>query len=334
MARTFSRRRVIGFAAAAAGLGCLPLPTARAAPRAAVWHGTALGARATIRLYHPDRAAAERLIARCVTEIDRLERLFSLYRPDSMLSRLNAEGAVTAPPFDFVCLLAESRVFSELTGGVFDVTVQPLWQLYAGHFSRRDAGPAGPDADAVRRARDRVGYRDLAIDPERVAFVRKDMAVTLNGIAQGYITDRVADLLRAEGMEHVLLDLGEMRALGRRPDDSPWRIGLEDPRHPGRVSRTVEVADRAVATSGAYGFRFDADGRFHHLFDPGTGRSASRHAGVSVIAPDATTADALSTAFALLPLEAIDRVLAARPGVQAYLVEEDGTLLLRGADTA
>ena len=336
MAREITRRRVILIAAAAAGLGCLPLPAARAAgaPQPAVWYGTALGAKATIRLYHPDRAAAERLIARCVAEIDRLERQFGLYRPDSTLSRLNAEGAVAAPPLDFLRLLAESRSFSELTGGVFDVTVQPLWQLYAGHFARPDADPEGPAEEEVRRARERVGYRDLAVDPERIAFARPGMAATLNGIAQGYVTDRVADLLRAAGMDHVLLDLGEMRALGRRPDGSPWHVGLEDPQHPGQVRRVLDIDDRAVATSGAYGFRFDAAGRFHHLFDPATGRSLSRHASVSVVAPDATTADALSTAFALLPVEAIDRVLARRPGVVAHLVDADGRSRSRGTGAA
>jgi thiamine biosynthesis lipoprotein len=149
------------------------------------------------------------------------------------------------------------------------------------------------------------------------------MAVTLNGIAQGYVTDRVADLLRRRGLR-ALVDMGEIRALGAAPDGRPWPVGLEDPAAPGQVAETIALDDLAVATSGGYGTRFDAAGRFNHIFDPADGRSSWRYGAVSVVAADATTADALATAFCLLAEERI-AALARACRVRVYLARSDGT---------
>jgi thiamine biosynthesis lipoprotein len=163
-----------------------------------------------------------------------------------------------------------------------------LWRLYADHFARNPEDRDGPDPKAVAAALATVDFRRLDVGPERITLGAEGMAVTLNGIAQGYITDRVAGLLRRAGVRDVLIQLGETRALGHRPDGRPWRIGIADPRAPERIARRLPLANRAVATSGGYGARFDRLGRHHHLFDPATGRSAGHYLAVSVIAADAT----------------------------------------------
>ena len=259
----------------------------------------ALGAAAEIVLHDADAARPRRLIARCVAEIDRLEDVFSLYRPESAISRLNRDGRLTAPPLELVALLAEARFFSERTEGAFDVTVQPLWRLHAAHFARPGADAEGPAAADLARAQALVDYRAVEIEPAEVRLARPGMAITLNGIAQGYITDRVAALLQDAGMGDVLLDIGEVRALGHHPDGRPWRVGLRRAAEPETIARTLALADRAVATSAGIASPFDASGRHHHLFDPATGRPAPGAGQVSVIAPSATMADALSTAFAV-----------------------------------
>jgi thiamine biosynthesis lipoprotein len=317
-----TRRRFLAITAAAAGAAALPLPgSAGAGPH--VWTGTALGAMASLRLYHPDAKTAHRLIERCRAEIGRLERVFSLYRPDSAVSRLNAAGELVRPPLDLVRLLDEGRRVSLLTGGAFDVTVQPLWRLFAGHFARPGADPAGPPVAAVRAALERVGFRHVQIGPDLVRFVRPGMAVTPNGIAQGYVTDRVAELLQRGGLQNVLVDLGEARALGGHADGRPWRAALADPRG-GADLRRLALENRALATTAPAGFVFDAAGRFGHLFDPRSGRPASRYAALSVLAPDATTADALSTGFAQLPVAQIAEIVARRPGLAVHLLRPDG----------
>ena len=296
-----TRRRFIAIAAAAAGF-----PLAAAGVRAETaplhrWSGVALGAAAEIVLHGPDAARARRLIARCVAEIDRLEDVFSLYRPASALSRLNRDGRLATPPLELVALLAEARLFSERTEGAFDATVQPLWRAYAAHFAKPGADARGPAEGALAEARALVDWRAVETRPAAIRFARPGMAVTLNGIAQGYITDRVATLLQEAGMGDVLLDIGEVRALGHHPEGRPWRIGLRRAAAPETLARTVSLADRAVATSAGIASPFDASGRHHHLFDPATGRPAPGAGQVSVIAPNATTADALSTALAVSP---------------------------------
>ena len=149
-----TRRRFLGIAASAGGLALLPIRTARAASSDLhIWRGVALGADACLQLHHPDPAESNRLIRLCLEEVGRLERLFSLYRPDSALVRLNRTGELADPPMDMVRLLSEAARFSRLTDGAFDVTVQPLWRLYADHFARSGADPAGPPPAATEAVR-------------------------------------------------------------------------------------------------------------------------------------------------------------------------------------
>ena len=294
-----TRRRFIAIAAAAAGLPLAAVGARAAAAPLHRWSGIALGAAAEIVLYDSDASRAQRLIDRCVAEIDRLEDVFSLYLPDSAISRLNRDGRLAAPPLELVALLAEARSYSVRTEGAFDVTVQPLWRLYAAHFVQPGADAHGPAEADLTRAQALVDYRAVEIEPAEIRFACPEMAITLNGIAQGYITDRVATLLQDAGMTDVLLDVGELRALGHHPDGRPWRVGLRRAAEPETLARTVALTDRAVATSAGIASPFDASGRHHHLFDPATGRPAPTRGQVSVIAPRATMADALSTAFAV-----------------------------------
>jgi thiamine biosynthesis lipoprotein len=138
-----------------------------------------------------------------------------------------------------------------------------------------------------------------------IRLARPAMAITANGIAQGYLTDRITERLRAAGAGHVLLNLGEIRALGRRGDGQPWCVSLEHGR--------VELADRAIATTDPAGTTFAGDRRQHHLFDPRAGRPARVARRVTVTAPTATLADALSTAYSISTPEAAKRLQAGFP---------------------
>ncbi len=318
MNRAVSRRRFLTVSSAAAGLPLIG-PPARAAPNLHRWRGTALGAEASILLHHPDGAVANRLIAGAMDEIARLEKVFSLYRADSALVTLNRDGVLHGPPLDLVALLARCRHFAEASDGAFDVTVQPLWRLYANHFAAPGADPAGPAAADIADILRLVDFSAVDVGPARIALGRAGMALTLNGIAQGYITDRVADLLRAGGLENVLVHLGETRAVGRHPSGRPWRAGLPD-----HGSRTIDLVDSAMATSAGHGTPFDSSGRHHHILDPGTGRSATRTAAVTVVARSATTADAASTALSVMPGGRIDAFLAAVGPARALLTLADG----------
>jgi FAD:protein FMN transferase len=325
-----SRRRMIVIAAAAAGSAFLAGGRLVRANVPVRWHGSALGAQVSIEIFHPDPREAERLVQLCLRDVRCLEQQFSLYRADSAICTLNRAGILVAPDTDMVALLKTALFFSDLTDGAFDPTVQPLWQLYAKHFSSDRPDPEGPPKEKLAEALGKVGRHGLLVSADRVALSRRDAGITLNGIAQGYATDRVVDTLRAAGLSTTLVNMGEIRAIGSRADGAPWRVGLADPDEPGVVTETIDLVDRAVATTAGAGFRFDPAGRFTHLFDPRTGRSPALYRTVSVIASTATEADALSTAFSLMPASRIGEIAAARPGVQVRLITSDGGLRVYG----
>lgn len=291
------------------------------------WNGTSLGCPSRLLIYHRSRSAAAEIVGRCVGEIERLERIFALYREDSEVARLNRDGRLYAPSHDLLVVLSAAQHLSTLSNGGFDVTVQPLWDLYAAHFfATPSPAPEGPGPRAVAAALRLIDWKGIDISARQIALARQNMRLTLNGIAQGYVTDRVTDILRDHGFDRVLADLGrsEIYAMGRHPDGHPWRIGLADPRQPERLARTLDLTDRSVCTSGGYGTKFEASGRFHHLFEPTTGASANHFIAVSVFAPSAMLADGLSTALYVTPADRGSRLLAHFPGVTALLTLPDG----------
>jgi FAD:protein FMN transferase len=319
------RRRFLQIAAVAAAAAAFPAVAASSRIPCHVRKGELLGAETEIRLFHPDAQAANDAIDRCFAEARRLESIFSLQCPDSALSRLNRAGRLHPAPRELVALLERAAHFSRATGGAFDVTVQPLWELYLRHFSAPAVDPDGPSRSEIERALTFVDYRAVQVSEELIAFERPGIAITLNGVAQGYITDQVSDLLRRRGFERVLVNMGEVRALGAHSDGSPWRVAIANPSKPWRSLLTLALEDNALATSGGYGTTFDASGRHHHLFDPYTGKSAQHYRSVSVVAPDATTADGLSTGLCVLAPAAAQRAIDACPQVGALFVRPDGT---------
>lgn len=326
-----SRRRFLTIAAAAGGSALASRSASAPLPTLRVWTGSAIGARATIKIVHPDAAFARGLIARCTAEIERLEAIFSLYQPDSAICRLNRDGSLREPPVELVEVLAFSLALARQSDGAFDPTVQPLFQLYQAHFADPHADRAGPRPERIAEVLQLVGYRNVRVGPEGIALGREDMAVTLNGVAQGYITDRIAELLRREGLTDLLLDIGEIRAHGRRPDGGLWRAGIADPQGAEAPLMALTVSDEtgalpALATSGGYGTRFDAEGKHHHLFDPKTGRSAQHYASVSVLAERALVADAVSTALSVAPRELAGPILAHQRPARAFFISAEGTV--------
>ncbi len=212
-----------------------------------------------------------------------------------------------------------------MSGGAFDISVQPLWRLYEAHFwSHRDV-----HTDIAARARavadSLVDFRQIDCGAAAVGFLRPGMAITLNSIAQGYVTDVIADMLRNEGFESAVVDLGEFRTLGRHPEGRPWRLGVRNHSGYGGIDRVVELEDVALAVSGGSGTTFEPSGRFHHIFDPRSGASANNLIDVAVIGPRATTADALATAIYSAGESLAPTLLAAYSRTQAILTRLDGT---------
>lgn len=327
MPTVISRRRFITFVAVAASLPML-LKTGRAQARPVRWDGTALGAPASIQLYHTDEAQAHAAITAGLAELKRLEAIFSVYRADSSISMLNREGVLENAPDDFIAMLTRALSLAKISDGVYDPTIQPLWQTYFRHFTASNPDPAGPSQRDLSAALALVNWRAVEVDAgnKRVSFARPGMGLTLNSGAQGYITDRVADVLRAHGFDRMLVDMGEPRALSAKPDGSAWRIAIANPANPGNAVTTLEVVDKCVSTSGGYGTLFDSAGTFTHLIDTRTGRTAPAMLGVSVVADTGSIADGLSTAMLMAPVERRHAILKAAGGLKAIYVTPEGVV--------
>ena len=284
MAR-ITRRRALLIAAAACALPKL----GRAAPLAS-WQGHALGAHAEIKLAGLTPAEAAPLFARMEAELDRLEAQFSLYRSDSALARLNRDGRLDAPSPEMLELLALSQSIHRRTGGLFDPTVQPLFAVHARHF----AAGSIPDSAEIAAARALIGLDRVEISSACVTFPRSGMALTFNGIAQGFVTDRIAALLRQEGLRDLLVDIGEIRALGTRPDGDGWHVGLSD-------GTWLALRDHAIASSSLTGTMVNSVAGIGHIFNPTRDSSAiwGPTPTANVVHQLAAVADAFSTAAAL-----------------------------------
>lgn len=305
-----SRRRFLSISAAAIAVGG---PACAGTLRQ--WRGIALGAEASITLLHRD---ADRLIKVAVDEIDRLEDVFSLYRAESALSRLNRDGVLDAPDFDLLECLGVCAEIHEATGGLFDPTIQPLWALYARHYT----ADAPPSSEEIAAARKLAGFSELHFDARSIRLTRSGMALSLNGIAQGYIADRVAERLRAEGLTDVLVNTGELQAVGTVPNGAGtgWPVSLD---MGGKLRRdAIVLRDRALASSAPLGTVFDAAGRVGHILDPRSGVPSD--AGwrlVSVSASRAAVADGLSTAGCLQTRKELTETISRFAGARLeYLV--------------
>jgi thiamine biosynthesis lipoprotein len=291
------------------------------------WQGMAMGAPASLVLHHEgDTQRAQAALTAVLAEVSRLEGMFSLFRADSTLSQLNRAGRVDNTPPEFTALLHTALGMASLSNGVFDPSIQPLWSLYFDHFVV--GGNTQPPAAAkVVAARALVDWRGVQVAGSMVSLVHPGMALTLNGVAQGFVTDRCSAVLGSYGFSHMLVDMGEPRAVAAKPDGSAWQIGLADPRDPNRALHTLSVFDQAVATSGGYGTMLDAAGLYTHLINPHTGHTAPAYESVTVVAPNATQADALSTALALIPntnASARLALLHTQPGCRAICIDNAG----------
>ena len=290
----------LGVALVGAGAGA-GAPSASTPAGPLVWRERALlgfGTTLWLRAAHRDPDTVDRGLDAAVAAIRHVEAQMSLFDPASAVSRLNRDGELRAADADLLRVLRLAQQVSARSGGAFDVTVQPLWQAWDG---ARLAGRM-PSAPALAQALGLVGWRGLEVGADHVRLRRPGMALTLNGIAQGYAADLARERLRAHGIEHALLDTGEWAPLGRAPGDLPWTLAVADPRAEmgGAASEAAHAIAAlcaegcSVATSSDAHTTFTADRRHHHIFDPRIGESPTQLASVTVLAPSCALADALT----------------------------------------
>lgn len=327
---TLKRRdflRIIG-AGSVAGIAALALgrdDRSAAAPEVVTETRLLMGTVVNMTLITPDRRAGQAAITACMNQMAGLEAVMSRYQSGSQLSRLNREGTLHAASPHLMRVLREAQRIAALTNGAFDVTVKPLVDLYQHSL---DDGHGLPEADRVAAALARVGYRHLELGEDSVTLARAGMAVTLDGIAKGYIVDQGIGILHEAGFENVLVEAGgDLSASGSKAGRAPWRIGIQPPRdHAAPVMQTFTVTNQAAATSGDYMQSYTDTLAAHHILDPRTGYSAPELASATVIAANGMEADALATALMVMGPERGLALVETLSACEAYLIAKDARI--------
>lgn len=304
------------------------VPANRAAPGGSLVR-TQLLMGTTLRIEIGD-VAGERsagAIDAAFAEVARLESILSTWIPTSAASRLGAESGDEwhAVPPELFDILGRSTSMSAMTEGAFDVTVGPLVELWRAAV-RDDRTPTPTD---VANARAKVGWRGIELDSQasRARLTMRGASVDFGGIGKGFALDRARAVLIEHGVKSALLDFGgQLLALAAPPGTPGWSIELRDPSHPDSTCSTVLLVDASISTSADYERGSIVQGaRISHIVDPRTGVPVVGMRGATVIAANATDADALSTALYVLGRERA-LAFAEEHGIAVHLVDDHGTV--------
>lgn len=259
------------------------------------------------------------------SELSRLEKKLSRFLPDSEVSRINlSEGSghikISCEVYE---ILSFALRLSEITQGLFDITVGPLIDLWDYKHSIQ-----APEETRIQHILPLVDFHELTLnsDEKTLSLRKPGQSIDLGGIGKGYASDRFIKVLKEHGISSAFINIGgNVSTLGNRPDGSPWSIGIRHPRQEGCLLGAVKVTGKAVVTSGDYERYFiDREGKkWHHILNPATGYPAeSGLISVTAVADSAMTADALSTAIFVAGIKKGLEYLAQFSGVEAVLVDE------------
>lgn len=289
----------------------------------------------TITVYS-DEETAEAAISAAFARMEEIEGIASIFDEQSEASQLNRDGYLDAASDDLLQLLTMSRDYSQTTDGCFDITVQPLLDLWAAGLWKETKEVQQSRINETMRL---VGWDKIGIEGNRIYFTVEGMKITLGGIAKGYAVDEALEVLGNMGIKHALVNAGgDVGTLGSKPNQELWNVALANPDDTSQRLASFSFADKAIATSGSYARYFDPEKQAHHILNPTTGYSADECISVTIIAENCTQADALATGiFVMGPddgiklVESLDdveclivdthRIIHCSSGLSNYLIE-------------
>ncbi|MCU7844605.1 MAG: FAD:protein FMN transferase [Candidatus Thiodiazotropha sp. (ex Monitilora ramsayi)] len=292
------------------------------------WHkgGAAImGTRISVEIWHEDNTTAKHAIEAVLDEFRRIDRALSPYIEESELFRVNrdADKQRTSISQEFFDLLERSLAYSQLTDGAFDITFASIGYHYDFRKGIR------PSEDVIGNALPLINYRLIRLDTDSrtVAFAQEGVRIDLGGIAKGYAVDRGIGILQRLGIEHALISAGgDSRLLGDHRG-RPWHIGIQAPRNKEALAAVLPLSETAVSTSGDYERFFERDGvRHHHIISPKTGRSAGELRSVTILGPNTTHTDALSTSVFVLGLKEGLALINRLDDVEAVIIDNQGKM--------
>ncbi len=279
------------------------------------YEGLLFGSYIKIKVLELNAEKANRIVTKVFAEMARFDSIFSLYNPTSEINQINQQrrGKLSQ---DFKNLLAKALGVSKKSNGAFDITVLPIIQYWRSYFKSKEL----PDSLEIRRLLKFVDYRKIKIQNDSI-YMPDSFRIDLGGIAVGYSIDRAVEILKREGIKTGLIDAGgDIMGFG----DRKWKVAVKNPRGE-ELIRTFSIQNQGIATSGDYEKFFMKNGkRYHHILNPKTGYPAWGCASVTVIAPDAITADAYSTTIFVLGVKEGLALAEKMNGVEVFIIADEG----------
>ena len=281
----------------------------------------AMGTFVAMTAIHPSRDHAEDAFGRAFEEVFRLSNLLSRHAVASPVYHLNETGQLEDSPPELLEVVSRSLDYFHETRGSFDITVKPFLDLYEACFDRNVV----PSMKQVAAVQDRIGSDHLIIKERTISFERDEMAITLDGIAKGYIVDQASRILTESGITNHLINAGgDIRTAGSAAKGRKWSVAIQDPNKDGAYPDIITLSNGSIATSGNYEVFYDREKLFHHIITPATGLSPQLSASVSVIAPTVMDADALSTAVFVQEPEPGTAFINGRSSCESFVIDRGG----------
>ena len=283
---------------------------------------TGMGTIVSITVLNPSKDHAEEAIELAFGEINRLVKLMDWHNPSTPLAHLNQEGSLKDPHPELSLVIKKSLEYHQASNGIFDITIKPILDYFT--QSLEGSIKVLPNEKKIAELLKLVDARLITLDDKTILFTKSGMGITLDGIAKGYIVDKAVETLKKQGIRHALINAGgDIRTVGDKGDNKPWKIAIEDPLKKDDYPDIVAITNRSIATSGNYEVFFDKEKIFHHIINPKTGLSPIVNASVSVQAPTAMEADALSTTLFVIEPGQGSRLINSFPGCDSLIVTKN-----------
>jgi len=276
---------------------------------------------------YSDEKTAEEATNAAFARMEEIEKIASIFDEESEAFRLNQDGYLDAPSDELLELISMSLDYSEVTSGYFDITCQPLLDLWSykpdadKQFWELDEATQQAEISETSKL---VGFDKIVLEDNNISFQEEGMKITLGGIAKGYAVDEALEVIKDMGIKYALVDAGgDISTLGSKPDNELWDIALVNPDDTSEYLVDFKIKDKAVTTSGNYERYFDPEAEVGHILNPRTGYSASGCISVTIIAENCTYADALATGVFVMGAEDGMSLVESLDDVECFIVDAD-----------
>lgn len=284
--------------------------------------GNTQGTTYTITYYSADNIDLQPEIEKILNDF---ENSLSIYRPNSIVSRINSNDSAVIVDDYFITVFKKSMEISQATNGAFDITVGPLVNAWGFGFKNK----IDPDSNKIKELRRNVDFRMVNLIKNRIIKAYPEISLDFNAIAQGYTVDIIAKFLENKNIQNYLVEIGgEIKAKGKKEDGKCWTIGIEEPSDNNinrNLKATMQLCDKALATSGNYRKFYIKDGiKYSHTIDPKTGYPVQHSLlSASVFAESCMEADAYATAFMVMGMEKATQFIEKHPELDVYFIYAD-----------